>query len=50
MPTMITKDGDGKDQMLFGSDRFHILADILGNYLTKSPKIYVINNYDNKKD
>merc|ERR1712179_342912 len=30
MPTMITKDEDGKSQMLFGSDRFHILADILG--------------------
>jgi len=29
-PTFLVEDKDGEKQMLFGSDRFHIMADILG--------------------
>ncbi|KAK2178401.1 hypothetical protein NP493_545g00046 [Ridgeia piscesae] len=31
-PTIVVHDADHKTHMLFGSDRFHILADILGQY------------------
>merc|ERR1711894_866268 len=29
-PTIIVKDGEGKKQLIFGSDRMHYIADILG--------------------
>ena len=29
-PTIVATDAEGQQHMLFGSDRFHILADILG--------------------
>lgn len=30
VPTMVFNDKTGKQQMIFGSDRMHIIADLLG--------------------